>query len=644
MRPVVLCILDGWGLSPRAKATPSRRRTRRTSTGSGPTCPHAQLAAHGPDVGLPEGQMGNSEVGHMNIGAGRDRLDGPAAHRPRHRDRRASPPTRACRPSSRRSRPSGGTAHLVGLASPGGVHAHQRHIAAAPRRSPPTGVPVAVHAFLDGRDVPPQTAAAQIADLEAALPAGARIATVSGRFYAMDRDKRWERVELAADGDPARRRRPRAGRRRRRSPPPTPAARPTSSSPRRVIGAYAGARDGDGLFFANFRADRAREILGALVDPDFDGFVVRRPRRTGRRVLGMVEYSDRLERLDAGDVPLRRTSPTPLGAWVAGKGLTQFRLAETEKYPHVTFFLNGGVEAPGRRARPATWRPSPKVRTYDLQPEMSAAEVTEHLVEAIRSGAYDLIVVNYANPDMVGHTGDLGAAIKAVEAVDRGLGAVLAALARRGRRDDRHRRPRQLRDDDRPGDRRAAHRAHPEPGAGDPGRRPAGRAPAATAGSPTSRPTLLDLHGRRPAARDDRTEPDRGPMRRLAARVLVALTLAGPLAATSAGPAERLGAPRRARLSEARAALAAASRLTDDRIAALAAARRRVGGRRSTALRDGVISAEAARARTRRSTSQRRRPEITRLAARDASRSVAPAEPAAALHPQGPLGAARARR
>jgi 2,3-bisphosphoglycerate-independent phosphoglycerate mutase len=286
---------------------------------------------------------------------------------------------------------------------------------------------VAVHAFLDGRDVPPQSAGPQLAALEAALPEGARIATVSGRFYAMDRDKRWDRVEKAVT----------ALVRGKGLRAPTAAEAIADAYARdetdefvtpTVIGDYGGARDGDGLLFANFRADRARQILGALVDPDFDGF------DTGARpkwaaTLGMVQYSERLDRIMPAMFPSEDIVNT-IGGWVAGKGLRQFRLAETEKYPHVTFFLNGGVETPAA-GEDRHMAPSPKVRTYDLAPEMAAAEVTEHLVRAIGAG-YDLIVVNYANPNMVGHTGDLGAAIRAVEAVDAGLGQVLAALEAAG--------------------------------------------------------------------------------------------------------------------------------------------------------------------------------------------------------------------
>ncbi len=423
MRPVVLCILDGWGLDPGREAnavalgaTPNFDRIWASS-------PHAQLAAHGPDVGLPEGQMGNSEVGHMNIGAGRvvwmdlPRIDNAIADGSFARNAALAGFIAAVKARK-------GSVHLAGLASPGGVHAHQRQIAAAATVIAEAGVPVLVHAFLDGRDVPPQSALGQIAELEEALPEGARVVTVSGRFYAMDRDKRWERVAAAvnailhADGLHAETADQAIANAYARGETDE-FVQPT------VIADYRGVADGDGLFFANFRADRARQILGALIDPEFDGFdVVGRPKWSA--ILGMVQYSDRLDELMPAMFPSSDIVNT-LGDWVAGHGLKQFRIAETEKYPHVTFFLNGGVETPAE-GETRYMAPSPKVRTYDLQPEMSAAEVTEHLVAAIRSGEYALIVVNFANPDMVGHTGVLAAAIKAVEAVDKGLGEVLAAV------------------------------------------------------------------------------------------------------------------------------------------------------------------------------------------------------------------------
>ncbi|HSF91081.1 MAG TPA: 2,3-bisphosphoglycerate-independent phosphoglycerate mutase, partial [Paracoccaceae bacterium] len=263
-----------------------------------------------------------------------------------------------------------------------------------------------------------------IAELESNLDEGAKIATVCGRFYAMDRDNRWERVQAAFDVMASAK-----GNRAENAEAAITSAYEAGETDEFVspcaIGDYAGMVDGDGLLFMNFRADRAREILAALADPAFDDFdVSARPRFAA--VCGIVEYSDKHNKYMDVMYPSEEIVNT-LGQWVAKHGKTQYRLAETEKYPHVTFFLNGGVEVPdGGEERYVA--PSPKVRTYDMQPEMSAGEVTEHLVDAIKSQAYDLIVVNFANPDMVGHTGDLAAAMVACEAVDSGLGQALAAL------------------------------------------------------------------------------------------------------------------------------------------------------------------------------------------------------------------------
>jgi 2,3-bisphosphoglycerate-independent phosphoglycerate mutase len=281
-----------------------------------------------------------------------------------------------------------------------------------------------VHCFLDGRDVAPSSAAGQIAEFEAGLPVGARIATISGRFYAMDRDNRWERVAAAVavilKGEGKR-----APTAREAITNAYAAGETDEFVTPTAIGDYAGAADGDGLAFANFRADRAREILSALIVPDFDSYDIgARPRFVS--VLGMVQYSDALSTHMKAMFPSGEIVNT-LGHWVASHGKRQFRIAETEKYPHVTFFLNGGVEVP-ETGEERYMAPSPKVRTYDLQPEMSEPEVAANLVAAIRSGEMDLIICNFANPDMVGHTGVLSAAITAVEAVDEGLGQVLAAI------------------------------------------------------------------------------------------------------------------------------------------------------------------------------------------------------------------------
>ncbi len=425
-KPVVLCILDGWGLREQTEANAVALADTPAFDRLMATCPHATLSAHGPAVGLPEGQMGNSEVGHTNIGAGRtvwmnlpkiDKAIEEGAFD-------ANPVLGRLAEALQRS---GGRAHLAGLASPGGVHAHQRHITRAAQVLADRGIEVIVHALTDGRDVPPRSAREQIARLESDLPEGARIGTVDGRFYAMDRDNRWERIEQAyaaiARGE---------GRRADSADAAIVAAYDAGETDEFItptaIGDYVGMADGDGLLFLNFRADRAREILSALADAEFDSFdVTGRPRLAA--VCGLIEYSERLSRFMDVMFPPEEIVNT-LGAWVAAHGLRQFHIAETEKYPHVTFFLNGGTEEP-EPGEDRYMAPSPKVRTYDMQPEMSAAEVTEHLVAAVQDD-YDLIVVNYANPDMVGHTGDLDAAIRACEAVDRGVAALMAALDEAG--------------------------------------------------------------------------------------------------------------------------------------------------------------------------------------------------------------------
>ncbi|MGA0541394.1 2,3-bisphosphoglycerate-independent phosphoglycerate mutase [Neotabrizicola sp. VNH66] len=426
-KPVVLCILDGWGIGPDPKTSAPAQADVPTFNRLMAECPHATLVTFGPDVGLPTGQMGNSEVGHTNIGAGRVVAmdlgqidlaieDGSFATNASLREFIAA------------LQVSGGTAHLAGLCSPGGVHAHQAHMLEAARIIAAEGVPVAIHAITDGRDVAPSSAAAQVAELERALPPGAQIVTVIGRYFAMDRDNRWERVEQAFRAIVQGQGVATAATAQEAIAAGYAAGKTDEFLPATVLAGYTGMKDGDGLFFLNFRADRAREILAAIGAPDFDGFDPGpRPHLVAR--LGMVDYSEAHNAYMTTMFPKQDIVNT-LGEWVAKQGKTQFRLAETEKYPHVTFFLNGGREAPfagEERAMPK----SPKVATYDLQPEMSAPEVADRLVEAIE-GRFDLIVVNFANPDMVGHTGSLPAAVKAVEAVDRGLTRAVAALEKVG--------------------------------------------------------------------------------------------------------------------------------------------------------------------------------------------------------------------
>jgi 2,3-bisphosphoglycerate-independent phosphoglycerate mutase len=428
-RPAVLCILDGWGHRPDRRynaildaRTPNYDRLIAT-------CPQGLIDASETFVGLPQGQMGNSEVGHMNLGAGRvavpdlPRIDNAIAD-----GSLAKSPILAELIATLKK--TGGACHLMGLASPGGVHAHQDHLVALANLIAGAGVSVWIHAFLDGRDMPPRSAHECLQPIQAGLKAGLpiRFATVAGRFYPMDRDKRWERVALGYDamvdakGERAR----------------TPGeaidngyaaglddefVRPT------VIDGYGGMTDGDGLLMFNYRSDRAREILTALLDPRFDGFNRARIVKFAA-ALGMVEYSAALNPFLKALFPPEAIK-MGLGETISKAGLKQLRIAETEKYAHVTFFFNGGEE----RVFDGEERilvPSPKVQTYDLKPEMSAPEVTDKLVEAIGAGKFDLIVVNYANSDMVGHTGDLAAAVKAVEAVDACLGRVMAAVKKAG--------------------------------------------------------------------------------------------------------------------------------------------------------------------------------------------------------------------
>ena len=425
-KPVVLCILDGWGLSETSEANAPVLAQTPTFDRIMQTCPNATLITHGPDVGLPRGQMGNSEVGHTNIGAGRvvamdlGQID-LAIEDGSFFD------NEALQAFVSKLKKTGGTAHLMGLVSDGGVHGHLSHILAAAKAIAEAGVPVALHAITDGRDVLPRSARPFFETLQDGLPNGASVATVTGRYFAMDRDNRWDRVQEAYEamihGEGIRAK-------DARTAVTNAYARSESDEfiAATVVGDYAGAKDGDGFFCLNFRADRAREILSAVGDPAFDAFDAGQ-RPDWAALLGMVEYSDTHNQFMETVFPARDIVNT-LGEWVAKQDKTQFHLAETEKYPHVTFFLNGGKEQP-EPGEDRYMAASPKVATYDLQPEMSAPEVTEHFVAAIEDG-YDLIVVNYANPDMVGHTGDLKAAMAACEAVDEGLGKVLEALEKAG--------------------------------------------------------------------------------------------------------------------------------------------------------------------------------------------------------------------
>jgi 2,3-bisphosphoglycerate-independent phosphoglycerate mutase len=425
-RPVLLLILDGWGHRDDPQWNALAHADLPNWRALLASCPHTTIDTHGLHVGLPDDQMGNSEVGHMNIGAGRvvyqdlTRIDqairdGSFAGNP------------ALVQACEAARAGGGTLHLLGLLSPGGVHSHEEHLLAMIDAASARGLSsIAVHAFLAGRDTPPRSAAASIERLAAKCAAtpGARIASIGGRYYGMDRDQRWERVAAAwgaivdaqAKGDA----------------PDAPGALQAAYArgendefvqPTTIAGGVP-VRDGDAVVFMNFRADRARQLTRAFVEPGFDGFVRARVPKLAAFVT-LTEY--------AADLPVSAVAFPPqslansLGEVLGARGLRQLRIAETEKYAHVTFFLNGGREEPFP-GEDRIMVPSPRVATYDLQPEMSLPELTDKLTAAIRAGTYDVIVCNIANGDMVGHTGVWTAALAAAAAVDHALGEIVAAL------------------------------------------------------------------------------------------------------------------------------------------------------------------------------------------------------------------------
>ncbi len=431
IRPLVLIILDGWGWAPPSPGNAITQARTPNFDNLRAAFPFTVLGAAGEAVGLPEGQMGNSEVGHLNIGAGRvvyqDITRITKAIRTGEFFRN---PVLVAAMEKARSR----SLHLLGLVSDGGVHSHLEHLYALLEMARRFSVErVFIHAFLDGRDVPPASAGGYLAALEEKcreLGTG-EIATVMGRYYAMDRDKRWERVEkafaalVAGEGEKAS---------SARAALEASYARGVTDEfvvPTVITDDFGRPRGtiapGDVVIFFNFRADRARELTRAFTDRDFAGF----PRKNGFpgvHFVCMTQYDATIEAPVA--FPPVSLSST-LGEVLAGLGLRQLRIAETEKYAHVTFFFNGGVEEPN----PGEDRiliPSPKVATYDLKPEMSAYEVTDAVLRELAADKYDVVVLNYANPDMVGHTGVLEAAVKAVEAVDECLGRVVAAVRARG--------------------------------------------------------------------------------------------------------------------------------------------------------------------------------------------------------------------
>ncbi len=428
-KPTALIILDGWGHRDPAEDNAISNAQTPFWDKLWQNQPRTLINTSGMFVGLPQGQMGNSEVGHMNLGAGRvvyqsltridkDLQDGDFQH------------NEALCTAIDKATGNGKAVHIMGLLSPGGVHSHESHILAAAELAAARGAKeVYIHAFLDGRDMPPRSARPSLEKAAAKMKSlgVGRVATIVGRYFAMDRDNRWDRVETAYNAMTL-------GEAEFTFDDPVTALDQAyergendefvKATHIRVAGEPEGTiNDGDAVLFMNFRADRAREMTRSFVEQDFDGFTRRKHSQLADFVM-LTEYAADIKTSCA--YPPEQLS-NGLGEYMAAQGKTQLRIAETEKYAHVTFFFNGGMETPFE-GEDRILVPSPNVATYDLQPEMSAPEVTDKLVEAIKSGKYDLIVCNYANGDMVGHTGSLEAAIKAAECLDQCVQRVVEAL------------------------------------------------------------------------------------------------------------------------------------------------------------------------------------------------------------------------
>lgn len=415
-KPVVLCILDGWGIGDGGEYDAIASANTPCYDRLMAQYPNTTLTTFGNDVGLPEGQMGNSEVGHMNIGAGRvvmqylPRID--KAFADGEVEQNADLQTLI-----NETRASGKACHIIGLASDGGVHAHIDHILGLADITAKGGVKTHIHALTDGRDCPPQSGKAFIQALEDHISGNdsIQLSTITGRYYAMDRDNRWERVESAynaimnGQGDKA----ASAGDVMQQSYGNDVTDEFIAPA---ILNDYQGFEDGDAIIFANFRSDRAREILNAMMFENFDGFERIGGQRQIAHAISMVEYSDELNSVMRVLFPPIKHKNI-LGEVLADHGLKQMRMAETEKYPHVTFFFNAGREVPFDN-EDRILVASPKVATYDLQPEMSAPELSEKLLQVIDTNEHDVVIVNFANTDMVGHTGSVEAARAAAESVD----------------------------------------------------------------------------------------------------------------------------------------------------------------------------------------------------------------------------------
>ncbi len=423
-KPVMLMILDGFGLTDKVDGNAVLAAKKPNFDNYYNNYPHTALSASGLDVGLPKGQMGNSEVGHLNIGAGRI-IYQELTRITKEVEEKKFYQNEALNLAMDNALKNNSSLHLLGLLSDGGVHSHIEHLKALLAMAKEKGLTkVYVHCFMDGRDVPPSSGKDFIIELEnymKEIKVG-KIATVSGRYYAMDRDKRWERVNLAynamvlGQGEEANSAEECMDKSYNDNKTDEFVLPCVIKEDGKAIGTI---KNNDSIIFFNFRPDRAREITRAINDREFDGF---KRNTLNLTYVTMTQYDKTIENVHVSYKP--ESYSNTLGEYVASKGLNQLRIAETEKYAHVTFFFNGGVEAPNKGEDRALI-PSPKVATYDLKPEMSANEVTEEVLKRIDSDKYDMIILNYANPDMVGHTGVFEAAKAAIETVDKCLHKVV---------------------------------------------------------------------------------------------------------------------------------------------------------------------------------------------------------------------------
>lgn len=429
-QPLILCILDGWGY----RKDPTDNAVALADTPCfdqlWETEPKTFLKTCGTDVGLPEKQMGNSEVGHMNLGAGRIVLqDLPMIdHGFTDHSIEKNPHLSTFVKQLKKSK---GVCHLMGLLSPGGVHSHERHMLQMAKILEKQGLVVYIHAFMDGRDTPPMKGKDYLKKFMNEIKdyPNIKIVTLCGRYFAMDRDKRWQRIEVAYQAI----RNAIGSKTAHFGKSLTHFYKETGKGDEFVTPFvsqdYQGMKDGDGLFMVNFRSDRVRELLSAFLLPDFDGFHIGKPLKFAAK-LGMMSYADYLDPYLPALFPPKKIENS-LGEVISKAGLKQLRIAETEKYAHVTFFFNGGDETVFE-GEDRLLIPSPQVATYDLQPEMSAHELTTKLLQRLDKKTYDLIVLNFANPDMVGHTGNLDAAIQAVETVDECLEKITTSARKNG--------------------------------------------------------------------------------------------------------------------------------------------------------------------------------------------------------------------